>query len=58
MTHEDQTIVFLVHPIHLPDLEQIAKEKLRRTVQNETGKELGRELEDASAIIIDADVNI
>lgn len=63
MTHEHKSIVFLVHPIHLPALEQIAKEKLRdlavvKTVQNETGKELGRVLRDASAIIIDVDVNI
>jgi D-3-phosphoglycerate dehydrogenase len=63
MKHEGKSIVFLVHPIHLPDLEQIAKEKLQdlavvKTVQSETGKELGRVLHDASAIIIDADVNI
>lgn len=63
MTNEDKSIVFLVHTIHLPDLEQIAKEKLRdlavvKTTHNETGKELGRVLRDASAVIIDVDVNI
>ncbi len=63
MKHEDKALVFLVHPIHLPDLEQIAKEKLRylaivKTARNESGKELGRELRDATALIIDADVNI
>lgn len=63
MTHEDKSIVFLVHTIHLPDLERVANEKLKgiavvKTVQNETGKELGRILRDASAIIIDADANI
>ena len=63
MTHEDKSIVFLVHTIHLPDLEQIAKEKLQdlavvKTVQDETGKDLGRVLRDTSAIIIDADTNI
>ncbi len=63
MQHEDRAIVFLVHTIHLPDLEQIAKEKLRglavvKTAQNESGKELGRELRDATAVIIDSDTNI
>jgi len=63
MSHEDRPIVFLVHTIHLPDLEQIAKEKLRnlavvKTTQNETGKQLGRMLRDATAVIIDADTNI
>jgi len=63
MRQEAKSIVFLVHTIHLPDLEQIAKEKLRdlavvKTVQNETGKELGRLLRDAVAVIIDADTII
>jgi D-3-phosphoglycerate dehydrogenase len=63
MSQEDKSIVFLVHTIHLPDLEQIAKERLRslavvKTVQDETGKELGRVLRDAAAVIIDADTNI
>jgi D-3-phosphoglycerate dehydrogenase / 2-oxoglutarate reductase len=63
MQAEDKAIVFLVHTIHLPDLEQIARERLRdlaavRTAQNERGKELGRELRDATAVIIDADTNI
>jgi D-3-phosphoglycerate dehydrogenase len=62
MAH-NKSIVYLVHTIHLPDLERIAKERLRnlavvKTVQNETGKELGRVLRDAAAVIIDADVNI
>ena len=63
MRQEAKSIVFLVHTIHLPDLEQIAKERLRdlavvKTVQNETGKELGRLLRDAVAVIIDADTII
>lgn len=63
MQHEEKAIVFLVHTIHLPDLEQIAKEKLRefavvKTARNERGKELGQELRDATAVIIDADTNI
>jgi len=63
MTHEDKSIVFLVHTVHLPDLERIATEKLKdiavvKMTQNETGKELGRILRDASAVIIDVDVNI
>ena len=63
MQHEEKAIVFLVHTIHLPDLEQIAKEKLRelavvKTARNESGKELGQELRDATAVIIDADTNI
>ena len=60
MQHEDRTLVFLVHMIHLPDLEEIAKEKLRelavvKTARNESGKELGQELRDAAAVIIDSD---
>jgi len=63
MQDQDKAIVFLVHPIHLPDLEQIATEKLRelavvKTAQYESGKELGQELRDATAVIIDADTNI
>jgi D-3-phosphoglycerate dehydrogenase len=63
MKDEDKPIVFLVHTIHLPDLERIANEKLRdlavvKTTQNETGRELGQVLRDASAVIIDVDVNI
>jgi D-3-phosphoglycerate dehydrogenase len=63
MTREDKPIVFLVHTVHLPDLEQIANERLKdiavvKTTQNETGKELGRILRDAFAVIIDVDVNI
>src|SRR5208283_1114678 len=63
MQHEDRAIVFLVHTIHLPDLEQIAKERLRdlavvKTARNESGKELGQELRDAAAVIIDADTYI
>ena len=63
MRQEESPIVFLVHTIHLPDLEQIAKEKLRglaavTTAKNESGKELGQELRDATAVIIDADTYI
>ena len=63
MRHEDRAIVFLVHTIHLPDLQQIAQEKLRslavvKTAKNEGGKELGLELRDAAAVIIDADTLI
>jgi D-3-phosphoglycerate dehydrogenase len=61
--NEEKPIVFLVHTIHLPDLERIAKGKLRdlavvKSTQNETGKELGRMLRDAVGVIIDADTNI
>lgn len=60
---EDKPIVYLVHAIHLPDLEEIAKEELRdlaivKTAETETGRELGRVLDDAVAVIIDADTII
>lgn len=63
MTTKDKPIVFLVRTVHLPDLEQIAKTKLRdlaevKVTQIETGRELGRVARDASAIIGDADTVI
>ncbi len=59
----EKPVVFLVHTIHLPEIEQIAKEELRdlavvRVTQNETGKELGRILHDAVGVIIDSDTVI
>ena len=63
MARDNKSLVYLVHTIHLPDIEQIAREQLRdlaivRTAENETGRELGRVLRDAVAVIIDADTNI
>ena len=63
MARDNKSLVYLVHTIHLPDIEQIAREQLLdlavvRTAENETGRELGRELRDAVAVIIDADTNI
>jgi D-3-phosphoglycerate dehydrogenase len=63
MAHEDKSLVYLVRTIHLPELEEIAREQLRdlatvKTAENEAGKELGRVLRDAVAVIIDADTNI
>ena len=60
---QEKAIVYLVRTIHLPDLEKIAKEELRdlaivKTEQEKTGKELGRTLRNASAVIIDVDTNV
>jgi D-3-phosphoglycerate dehydrogenase len=60
---QEKPIVYLIHTIHLPEIEQIANQELRdlatvRTEQEKTGKELGRTLREATAVIIDADTNI
>jgi len=60
---QEHPVVYLVRTIHLPDLEQIANDELRglatvKTEQEKTGKELGRTLRDATAVIIDVDTNI
>lgn len=60
---QEKPIVYLVRTIHLPEIEQIAREELRdlatvRTEQEKSGRELGRILRDATAVIIDADTNI
>jgi D-3-phosphoglycerate dehydrogenase len=59
----EKAIVYLVRTIHLPDLEQIAKDELRdlatvKTEQENTGRELGHVLREASAVIIDIDTDM
>jgi D-3-phosphoglycerate dehydrogenase len=60
---KEKPILYLVRTVHLPDLERISKEELGdlatvRTEQEKTGRELGRILSDATAIIVDADTNV
>ena len=60
---KEKPILYLIRTVHLPDIEHIAKEELGdraiiRTEQEKTGRELGRIIRDATAIIIDADTNI
>jgi len=59
----EKPIVYLVRTIHLPDLEQIANQELHdlaiiKTEQQKTGKELGRVLANAFAVIIDIDTDM
>jgi D-3-phosphoglycerate dehydrogenase len=63
MSQNDKPIVYLVRTIHLPEIEQIAREKLRdlatvKTEEEKTGKNLGRVLRDAVGAIVDADTHI
>jgi D-3-phosphoglycerate dehydrogenase len=60
---QDTPIVYLVRTTHLPNLEQIANEKLHddaiiKTEQVKSGKELGRTLRNAFAVIVDIDTNL
>ena len=60
---KEKPILYLVRTVHLPDLERISKEELGdlaivRTEQEKTGRELGRIISDATAIIVDADTNV
>jgi D-3-phosphoglycerate dehydrogenase len=60
---KEKPILYLIRTVHLPDLEHIAKEELGdlaiiRTEQEKTGRELGRIIRDATAIIVDADTNV
>jgi D-3-phosphoglycerate dehydrogenase len=57
---KEKPILYLVRTVHLPELERMSKEQLGnlavvRTEQEKTGRELGRILHDATAIIVDAD---
>ena len=57
---KEKPILFLVRTIHLPELERISKEQLGdlavvRTEEEKSGRELGRILHDATAVIVDAD---
>ncbi len=63
MKVQEKSIVYIVRTIHLPELEQIAKDELRelavvKTEQEKSGTELGRVLRDATAVMIDADTQI
>ena len=60
---KEKPILYLVRTVHLPDLERISKEELGdlatvRIEQEKTGRELGRILSDATAVIVDADTNV
>ncbi len=60
---KEKPILYLVRTVNLPDLERIAKEGLGdiaavRTEQEKTGRDLGRILSDATAIIVDSNTNV
>ncbi|HYW00376.1 MAG TPA: C-terminal binding protein [Candidatus Acidoferrum sp.] len=60
---KEKPILYLVRTVNLPDLERIAKERLGdvatvRAEQEKTGRELGRILSDATAIIVDSNTDL
>jgi D-3-phosphoglycerate dehydrogenase len=60
---QEKPILYLVRTVNLPDLERISKEELGdlatvKTEQEKTGRELGRILSDATAIIVDSNTNV
>jgi D-3-phosphoglycerate dehydrogenase len=59
----EKPILYLVRTVNVPDLDRLSKEELGdlvtvRTEQEKTGKDLGKMLSDATAVIVDSNTNV